>query len=69
MTESVLLNVNGMKCGGCEANVTKALSALDGVLTVVAKHKEKTIAVEFAAEKISEEEIEQAITKAGFAVV
>jgi len=51
MTESVSLTVTGMKCGGCEANVTSKLEAIDGVLSVNASSKNNEVNVEFDAEK------------------
>lgn len=68
MTESVLLTVTGMKCGGCEANVTNKLKEIDGVLSVNASSKNKEVEVEFDAEKTSLDEITEAITGAGFTV-
>ena len=68
MIESVVLTVTGMKCGGCETNVTGKLEAIDGVLSVKASHKDKEVSVEFDAEKTSLNAIEDAITDAGFTV-
>lgn len=68
MTESVSLTVAGMKCGGCEANVTSKLEAIDGVLSVNASSKDKEVNVEFDAEKTNLDAITKAITDAGFTV-
>lgn len=68
MIESVVLNVTGMKCGGCESNVTDKLTAIDGVLSVMASSKDKEVRVEFDAEKTNLDVIEDAITDAGFTV-
>jgi len=68
MTESISLNVSGMKCGGCEANVTTKLQAINGVLSVKASSKDKIIKVDFDAEKTSLDVITDAITDAGFTV-
>ena len=68
MTESVSLSVTGMKCGGCEANVTGKLKTIDGVLSVSASSKDKQVDVEFDAGKTSLEAIIDAITDAGFTV-
>lgn len=68
MTESVSLSVIGMKCGGCEANVTGKLKAIDGVLSVSASSKNKEVDVEFDAGKTSLEAIIDAIIEAGFTV-
>lgn len=68
MTESVLLTVIGMKCGGCEANVTTKLKAIDGVLSVSASSKDNQVNVEFDTEKTAPDDIIAAISDAGFSV-
>ncbi|MGZ4989808.1 MAG: heavy-metal-associated domain-containing protein [Methylobacter sp.] len=68
MTESVSLTVTGMKCGGCETNVTGKLQAIDGVLSVKASSKDNEVNVEFDAEKTNLDVITDAITEAGFSV-
>lgn len=68
MAEKLSLTVTGMKCGGCENNVKTKLAALDGVSSVVANHKEKTVELEFDPEKIDEDTIIDTITDAGFKV-
>ncbi|MEE7627030.1 heavy-metal-associated domain-containing protein [Methylobacter sp. Wu8] len=68
MIESVSLTVTGMKCGGCEANVTNKLNAVDGVLSVNASSKNKEVDVEFDTEKTSLDVITDAIIDAGFTV-
>ncbi|MCF6203868.1 MAG: cation transporter [Methylococcaceae bacterium] len=68
MSESISLDVTGMKCGGCESNVTTKLETIDGVISVNAMSKEKKVEVEFNTEKTNIEEISQAITDAGFVV-
>ena len=68
MTESVSLTVIGMKCGGCETNVTDKLEAIDGVLSVNASFKNKEVNVEFNAEKTSLDVIADTIIDAGFTV-
>jgi len=68
MTESVVLIVAGMKCGGCESNISEKLKAIDGVLSVKASHKDNEVSVEFDADKTSRDDIEDAISDAGFTV-
>lgn len=68
MSESVILNVTGMKCGGCESNVTGKLTALPGVISVTAEHKENRVTVEFDPAQTKVSVIEQVITAAGFEV-
>ncbi len=68
MSESVSLDVTGMKCGGCESNVKNKLDTIDGVISVEAMNKENKVDVEFDAAKTDVEEISTAITDAGFVV-
>ncbi|MCQ8103137.1 cation transporter [Methylomonas sp. SURF-2] len=68
MSESVSINVSGMKCGGCENTLNTALSAIEGVLAVKASHQEKKVEVEFDPAKTDLDEIEDAIADAGFSV-
>ncbi|MCK9608634.1 MAG: cation transporter [Methylomonas sp.] len=68
MSESASINVTGMKCGGCENTVSTALKAIDGVLSVKASHQDKKVDVEFDPSKTDLDEIEDAITDAGFSV-
>lgn len=68
MTESVLLTVTGMKCGGCENNLTAKLTAIDGVLSVNASSKDNRVSVEFEGEKTSLDVIAAAIIDAGFSI-
>jgi copper chaperone len=68
MTESVLLTVTGMKCGGCEENVTSKLKTIDGILSVNASSKNNEVNVEFDTEKTSLDVITDAIVDAGFTV-
>ena len=69
MRESVILKVTGMKCGGCEANVTSKLNALAGVEAVKASSPAQQVEVEFDAEKTTLAAITDTITKAGYTVV
>lgn len=68
MIESVVLTVTGMKCGGCETNVTGKLEAINGVLSVKASHKDKEVRVDFDAEKTALDAIKDAIIDAGYTV-
>ncbi len=68
MSESVSLDVTGMKCGGCESNVKSKLNAIDGVMNVEAMSKEKKVNVDFDPEKTNVEKISEAIIEAGFAI-
>lgn len=68
MSESIVIAVNGMKCGGCENTINTALQGLEGVISAKASHVKKTVAVEFDPELLDAEDIEDAIEDAGFSV-
>jgi copper chaperone len=69
MIQSISLKVTGMKCGGCENNVTSKLMALEGVKTATASSKDNVVTVEFDANSTSLKEIAQTIEDAGYKVV
>lgn len=64
-----VLNVNGMKCGGCENTVRTAVQACEGVQAVTPDHKAKTVEVEFDEGLVSLETIKKAIADQGFQLV
>jgi len=68
MSESITLTVTGMKCGGCETNVTNKLQVIDGVLSVSASSKNNEVNVDFDSSKTSLDAITSTITDAGFSV-
>jgi copper chaperone len=69
MTESASLKVTGMKCGGCENNVTTKLKTLAGVKSVTASSKNQEVKIEFDGEQTNLKAITQAITDVGYTVV
>ena len=69
MSESISLNVTGMKCGGCETNAINKLEAVEGIIRVIASHKDNKIEIEFELENTNEEAIIGVITEAGYNVV
>lgn len=68
MTESIILQVTGMKCGGCESSISEKVGAIDGVILVNPMHKENTVEVEFDDSKTTLDIIKKTITEAGFSV-
>ena len=68
MSETVSITVKGMKCNGCEDKLFGSLSALNGVLSVKASHKDQQVDVEFDPDKTDLDEIEDTIYDAGFSV-
>ncbi len=69
MIESASLTVTGMKCGGCENNVTTKLKAMAGVQSATASRQDQAVTVEFDNSKTSLQAIKQAIADTGYTVV
>ncbi|MEW6038162.1 MAG: heavy-metal-associated domain-containing protein [Pseudomonadota bacterium] len=65
---TIQLQVTGMKCGGCENTVTKAVTALAGVTSVTASHKENRVDVDYDPAQTDPEAIRLAIADQGFTV-
>ncbi|MEQ1530594.1 MAG: heavy-metal-associated domain-containing protein [Methylococcales bacterium] len=68
MAESVVLTVTGMKCGGCEGNVSNQLQTMAGIISVAASSQNDEVKVEFDAEQTNLDAIIAKITEAGFVV-
>jgi len=64
-----VLDVIGMKCGGCETSVSSKLQAIEGILSCTASSKENQIKVEYDAEKTNVDIFKTAISDAGFTCV
>lgn len=64
----ITVNVDGMKCGGCEARVKNALSTVDGVLSVEASFLNKKVIVQ-ANDDVAYDEIKDVIEDLGFSVI
>ena len=70
--DSVMKNeikVNGMMCAHCEARVTKAVTALDGVKSCVASAAEGKVKVEYDESKVSLNAIKDAIKAQDYEVL
>ncbi|NNV05085.1 MULTISPECIES: copper chaperone CopZ [Geobacillus] len=65
---TITLQVQGMTCGHCQAAVTNALQALDGVSRVEVHLQEGTVDVEYDETKISVEKLKEAIEEQGYDV-
>lgn len=68
MSENIVLNVQGMKCGGCENNVRTKLELVDGILSVSASHQNNQIDVEYDPANTNLEIIKAQIQKVGYQV-
>lgn len=67
--EQVVVNVQGMTCGGCVASVTKAIKRLDGVEQANVSLESKVASVIYDDAKTNEAEIKQAVRDAGYDIV
>ena len=63
----ILLNVNGMKCNGCENRIKNALMTIDGVEDVKANYIDGTVEIISNNENI-ETEIKEKIIDIGFEI-
>ena len=67
--KNVVLNVEGMSCSHCVNAVTKAVTALDGVLSVNVDLEKKIAAIDWDEETVSLETIKNAIEEEGYDVI
>lgn len=61
-------DVEGMSCGGCEENVSDALTDLDGVESVDADHEGNIVTVTLGGD-VDDGDVTAAIEGAGYEVV
>lgn len=68
MAESTLvLKIEGMTCGGCEASLVRVLSQLEGVRGVQASHQRREAVLRVDADRTpSDEVLSAAVERAGF---
>ena len=64
-----VLNVSGMTCGGCVANVTRALSAVPGVSAVDVSLPKQVATVEFDEGRATVDTMRNAVRTAGYDIV
>lgn len=65
--KELLLNVEGMHCGGCEKRIQNAVSDIEGVESVTASFEAGTVKVTLNKD-IDEKVISEAIEDIGFEV-
>ncbi len=63
--EKKIFAVGGMMCGHCKARVEGALCALDGVASAEGNLADKTIAVEYDADKVTLQQMQDAVANCG----
>ena len=60
------LKIEGIHCAGCSTRLEKVLNNLEGVETAKVSLEEKKATIKYNEEKISVENIKEAIEDAGF---
>lgn len=67
--EKTTFDVLGMTCASCQANVTKAVSKLEGVEAVDVSLLSNTMKVEYDPDTVSPQQIESAVSNIGYEAV
>jgi len=65
-SETTMLSVSNMTCGGCVSHVTKSLAAVDGVSDVTVSLDKGTAEVAYDADKVKPKMLTAAVVKAGY---
>ncbi|HQS37543.1 MAG: hypothetical protein B7Y16_00325 [Methylotenera sp. 24-45-7] len=66
--QAEIIKVTGMTCGGCTANVTKALKTVNGVNDVTVSLSDGKATVQYDEKLTSPEQLKSAVIGAGYAV-
>ncbi|MFO7262955.1 MAG: hypothetical protein A6D91_05345 [Bacillaceae bacterium G1] len=69
MGEQLVLKVEGMTCNHCKAAVENAVRQLSGVLAAEVDLGRKTVTVQYEPDRVSVEQMKQAIEEEGYDVV
>ncbi len=67
--ETVVLQVQGMSCSGCEQRIGKVLGRVDGVRGVVADHECGRVEIRIGPELADRSVLAERIEAAGYEVV
>lgn len=67
MSETSTWTVTGMTCAHCVASVTEELEEIDAVESVAVTLDDGTVVVS-SSEALSREQVEQAVTEAGYSL-
>jgi copper chaperone CopZ len=68
MSETLILRVTGMTCGGCENAVQRTLMKLGGIESVSASHVRQSVRVDYKRDSVTPEAIRAAIQTLGYDV-
>ncbi|MBW3650451.1 MAG: heavy-metal-associated domain-containing protein [Actinobacteria bacterium] len=63
------LTLSGMSCAGCEQRIANVLGRLDGVGSVQADHRERTVRLDYDPSVVTPETISARLAGAGYAPI
>ncbi len=66
--KKVKMTIQGMHCGSCAGNIERSLKKVDGIKSASVSMMTNKGIVE-AEDKVSEEELKKAVSRAGYKVV
>jgi mercuric ion transport protein len=64
--KTVIIEVDGMTCAGCEPHINETLKKLNGVVSAEASYQNKNVKVVFNPKQITLEQIKKAINEIGY---
>lgn len=67
MNKTMVINVEGMHCSGCENRINNAVKTIKGVKSVKANHMDKNVVV-IANDKVDEYQIKDMLVDLGFTI-
>ncbi|MEO7659123.1 MAG: cation transporter, partial [Pyrinomonadaceae bacterium] len=67
--KTAVIEVRGMTCAGCEANLEIPLGKLRGVVSVDADYKKHNVTVVYDPAQVTVKQIKEAITATGYEVI
>lgn len=68
LNKTVIIEVDGMTCAGCEPHINDTLKQLNGVVSAEASYQNKNVKVVFNSKQIGLEQIKKAIDEIGYKV-
>ncbi|RMH69498.1 MAG: heavy-metal-associated domain-containing protein [Gemmatimonadetes bacterium] len=65
-TETLILEVNGMSCGGCAMHIQESLVEAEGVVEAKVSFESQQAVITYAPAKVTPRELVTAVEKAGY---
>ena len=66
MTQKIILNISGMHCASCAANIEHVLKKTDGIISATVNFATEKLNLEYQPKKISLAEIKKQVNKIGY---